>query len=243
MSRIIPRRWGWALLGALLSFGSPGGLFLLQGLGSGGFDLVQAVESIGREPTAYLYVVGSSFVTMVALGWALGRQADAAWDLARRDPLTGLLNRRAFDEMLALEFARSRRSGGPVALLLLDLDDLKLINDRYGHDAGDRALRRLAEILAGSVRSTDSIGARIGGDEFVILAPETSLPAALSLAERLRRSILAAPASEDFPPFTMSIGIVTLDALRHSGPASLLADADSALYEAKRGGRGRVATA
>lgn len=237
----IPRSCLWSAGGAIVSLLAPLGLGLMHANLGPGFDWSRVGTSLAAERHTYTFVTIAAITSMTALGWLFGRQADRALAEARHDPLTGLLNRRAFEERLDTEFARSHRSGHPISLLLVDLDDLKAINDRFGHEAGDAALLRVAETLATGVRSTDALGARVGGDEFVVLAPETSQRAALALAHRLRES-LAAASREHSPAVTVSVGVVTLDLVRHTTSASFFAAADSALYEAKRGGRDRIAT-
>ncbi len=155
------------------------------------------------------------------------------------DALTGLKNRRAFAERLAAEAERSGRYGAPLSLLLLDVDDFKGYNDRFGHPAGDEVLRRVAALLLGATRRADLV-ARYGGEEFAVLLPDTVLEGALLLAERCRRAVAAA----DWPRrgVTVSVGVAVLS---HGGTGGdgLVAAADQALYRAKRGGRDRVAAA
>lgn len=155
--------------------------------------------------------------------------------LARRDGLTGCLNHRAFHERLAEEVTRARRYQRDLALLLLDLDDFKDLNDTYGHPAGDRVLRTVGSLLGDLGRSADVPG-RLGGDEFALLLPETSAADAEAVAERLRRRVrdLADP-----QPVVASIGISALSGL--AGTArELVQQADTALYTAKGRGRGLI---
>jgi len=165
--------------------------------------------------------------------------------LARTDALTQLSNRRDFHEHAQAEIARSRRSAKPLALLMLDLDHFKQVNDRHGHAVGDTALRELAEAFRHSLREVD-LPARLGGEEFVALLPETALQDALDVAERLRQHIEAleialAPPS---PPLrlSVSIGVAELAADDRSHE-DLMRRADEALYAAKREGRNRVVAA
>ncbi len=152
------------------------------------------------------------------------------------DPLTGLKNRRAFQERLEAEVGRARRYGVPLSLLILDVDHFKGYNDAFGHPAGDEVLRRVSALLLGTTRSDDLV-ARYGGEEFVILLPETELRGALRLAARCRQAVEAA----DMPgrSVTLSVGVATLTADMPGGD-ELLAAADCALYGAKRGGRNCV---
>lgn len=149
--------------------------------------------------------------------------------LARTDALTGLPNRRAWDEGLERELARARRFGEPLCAVLLDLDHFKDFNDQHGHQAGDEQLRAAAALWHGSLRATDLI-ARYGGEEFAVLLTATSLPRAREVVEALRRSV---PGNE-----TVSAGIAEWD--RSESGVELVARADRALYEAKRTGRDRT---
>ena len=156
--------------------------------------------------------------------------------LATRDGLTGLANRRLFEESLDRETARAQRLGTPLSLLILDIDHFKQINDSYGHPAGDRVLREMGEAIGASTKSFD-VAARYGGDEFVVLLPDCNASDAVGVADRVRGEI--AQRVHDVP-VTVSAGAATLpdnaiDAER------LVAAADSALYEAKHNGRDRTA--
>jgi diguanylate cyclase (GGDEF)-like protein len=159
------------------------------------------------------------------------------------DGLTGLANRRSFDDELALEWRRAERVGDSLALLLLDLDDFKSVNDEFGHQAGDVVLRRVAAILDSGARQVD-LAARYGGEEFALLAPETDTLGAKKLAERLRADLEAA--TIELPTggklsVTASIGVAVKGDLERA--EQLVAAADEALYEAKRNGKNRVVTA
>ncbi len=162
---------------------------------------------------------------------------------SRHDPLTKLPNRRAFEERLAEETHRYTRYGHPVALVMLDIDHFKKINDSYGHDAGDEVLATLGRILQGALRETD-LPARLGGEEFVAILPETTLAAAADTAERLRARVEANPVSWHGESITVtaSFGVAAApDCVAE--PRALLESADGALYAAKSAGRNRVATA
>ena len=128
---------------------------------------------------------------------------------ASQDPLTGLKNRRRFEEDLRHELARSRREDTVGAVLMLDLDNFKQVNDTLGHPAGDRTIAEIAGVLTGRMRATDVVG-RLGGDEFAIVLPRCDLDEAEEIAEAIASSIrLHAPAGEAAPPITASIGIAT----------------------------------
>ncbi len=160
--------------------------------------------------------------------------------LASTDPLTGLLNHRAFYARLDKEIARADRSGRPLALLLVDLDDFRAINNTHGHQAGDRALVAIAAALRGSLRAGDSAG-RYGGDEFVALLPEADLGEALAVAERARAAIttIALAAGDATIHATTSLGVAALP--RHARDRdALIAAADQAAYAAKDAGKNCV---
>jgi diguanylate cyclase (GGDEF)-like protein len=161
--------------------------------------------------------------------------------MTKRDGLTGLFNRRTFVELTERELARARRQGGATALLLLDLDFFKGINDTQGHPAGDAVLRHVAALLANTVRGTDLVG-RLGGDEFIVLLSDTTSAAAHLVAEKLRRRIAAHPAvwQESTIATSVSVGLSATAADRPASFESLYSDADLALYEAKRLGRDQV---
>jgi two-component system chemotaxis family response regulator WspR len=160
------------------------------------------------------------------------------------DGLTGLSNRRYFDEFMAAEWKRSSRSGTALALLMIDVDNFKQYNDTYGHLAGDEVLKTVADaVRKASERSTD-IAARFGGEEFVIILPSTDLAGALHLGEKVRRDIegLALPhrGSTTGGYITVSIGAASALPQRDDGHMRVIDDADQALYDAKRGGRNCV---
>jgi diguanylate cyclase (GGDEF)-like protein len=161
-------------------------------------------------------------------------------DAAHIDSLTGLLNRQAFDEQLQAELARGARSRQPTALIVADIDRFKEINDRFGHAAGDAALRVVGETARRTARRTDCL-ARIGGDEFAAILPQTGAEEALLLAERLREAIALSRRPGE-PALTMSLGVaeMTQDGLT---PELLTRSADTALYEAKKRGRNQTAAA
>jgi diguanylate cyclase (GGDEF)-like protein len=155
---------------------------------------------------------------------------------ARTDPLTGLLNRRGFDEHAAREFAHVGRDGVPIALLTLDIDHFKQVNDAWGHIVGDRVLANLARILATETRGID-VAARLGGEEFAVLMPGSDAAGAAAFVERVRAD-LEASAGPDLPAVRVSAGVVaTTEPL---DVQVMLESVDRALYAAKRGGRDRT---
>jgi diguanylate cyclase (GGDEF)-like protein len=163
--------------------------------------------------------------------------------LATMDGLTSLLNRRQFEIIGLAEWTRFQRYGRPLSLLLLDVDNFKLVNDRFGHDAGDVVLREVAKSCKTAARDTDIV-ARIGGEEFALLLPETDETAAAIFAERLRERIEREAYSwgGDKPRVSVSIGVAG-GTLSMSGFEILLKRADEALYRAKDAGRNRVVRA
>ena len=158
-------------------------------------------------------------------------------EAARRDPLTGLLNRRGFEEVFDVELERARRTDQSLSVIVGDLDRFKRINDEHGHAAGDDALRRVGRALGEGKRSWDT-AARVGGEEFAILAPDTDEHGAYILAERLRTVIAREFAGNQPDPLTISFGIVSYPVHGQTG-SSLLQAGDQALYAAKRLGRNR----
>jgi diguanylate cyclase (GGDEF)-like protein len=170
--------------------------------------------------------------------------------LARHDHLTGLLTRREMDRVLDEELVRSHRYGHPLALVLVDLDHFKQVNDTYGHVSGDAALRSVAGVVNQCARDTDRAG-RYGGDELAVLLPETDHVGACVLAERIRAKV-AASGVEPPPdalvrtgpiPLTLSIGVAALPGSTPATPSEFIARADAALYQAKRNGRNQVVCA
>jgi len=161
---------------------------------------------------------------------------------AKTDPLTGLANRRGLEEALARETDRARRYGSSLSVLLIDVDQLKDINDRYGHAAGDAALQNLAAILLETVRSVDVPG-RWGGDEFLVVLPDTSAAHAERLAVRLRQRARERPTTADDQDISTSLSIGVADYQKDESPEALVRRVDQAMYAAKQGGRDRITTA
>lgn len=162
--------------------------------------------------------------------------------LARFDQLTGVSNRRQFDETLATEWRRVRRSGESLAVFMLDIDHFKLLNDLHGHQIGDERLRAVAQAIAGCVSRSSDLVARYGGEEFAVLLPSVSLQGALELAECMRVAVetLRMPAPGPIGIVTISVGVGFLDHVLEGEPTSLMSTADEALYQAKHRGRNRV---
>jgi diguanylate cyclase (GGDEF)-like protein len=180
----------------------------------------------------------------VALHLQLVRQRRMLERLANIDGLTELANRRRFDELYAMEWQRAQRNGWPLSIAVLDIDCFKQYNDLYGHPAGDRALRAVARAASAWMRRPADLAARYGGEELVLLLPETGAQHARDVAEDLRASIadlqIAHEASKAGAVVTVSIGGATLGQNGAESAAELLEAADAQLYRAKQGGRNRV---
>ena len=174
----------------------------------------------------------------------LKAQTDALRMLASLDGLTGVPNRRIFDERLDAEWRACRRSGSPLSLLMVDVDHFKLYNDHYGHLDGDQCLKAIASALASSVERGRDMLARFGGEEFVCLLPDTDLEGAKHIAEKLRQAVegLAIPhvESKTAATVTVSLGVATTAECDALEPPDLLKVADEQLYLAKQSGRNRV---
>jgi diguanylate cyclase (GGDEF)-like protein len=160
--------------------------------------------------------------------------------LSRKDALTGVLNRRSFDEALAQELARARRHGHPLGLIMLDIDHFKRINDTHGHPGGDIVLRAFARTIEGGLREGDSLF-RYGGEEFVVVLPHADARGTLTAASRIVASVASEPVEVGgtLVPVTTSAGAAALSPSTVNG-AQLVSAADRALYEAKQEGRNRA---
>lgn len=237
------RRYTYALTAGVLSSGAPAGLLGIRLARREDEVSLQKVRSeIAADGAAYVYVGGATALIFAMFGYILGRHADALAELSETDALTRLLNARGFARRIQSEIKRSKRYREPLSVLFLDLDGLKDINDRHGHRAGSDALREVAKVIRGELRESDS-GARWGGDEFTILAPNTEIGAAVSFAERIRFRIAEHVADW---PLTASIGIASLENGDGSEPpdaSALMRAADDAMYEAKRRGKNTVVAA
>ncbi len=184
--------------------------------------------------------VGESILKFISQDSVEARYHEEIYQLATHDALTDLNNRRHFIELADNEIARATRHGRALSLCILDVDLFKPVNDRYGHISGDEVLRQIAGLLREQVRN-DDIAARIGGEEFALLLPESDAEAARVFADRLREVIAATLFSPGGEPqhITVSIGIAALAENRDTRP-TLMAAADTALYRAKSEGRNRV---
>ena len=166
-------------------------------------------------------------------------------ELTVTDALTGLSNRRRFDQVITEEWMRASRTGQSLAILMIDVDHFKAYNDHYGHQAGDECLRKVAGVLQANARRASDLVARYGGEEFVVVAGDLDIQAAKELAETLRSSVEVLGMSHQFSPVasvvTISIGVSVTTPDANMAPESLLRMADAAMYCAKDGGRNRVA--
>ena len=173
----------------------------------------------------------------------LKRARDTLTRLAVTDGLTGLANRRHFDEVLQREYQRVQRSGGQLSLLLIDVDYFKAYNDNYGHIQGDDCLRELAKQMGRIFSRAVDLPARYGGEEFVCVLPDTDLDGAITMAERLQQAIADLQLPHAHSPVasrvTVSIGIACGPSGQKASPLSLVAQADEQLYRAKLNGRNR----
>ncbi len=199
-------------------------------------------DRVTGEPVGYVNVV-RNIAERKAAEEKLQDAYLALEAIASIDPLTGIANRRLLDETLDQEWRRACRTGGPLSLLLLDVDHFKLYNDLYGHVRGDNCLRQIAAAaLQVFQRSGDTV-ARFGGEEFAVILPETNNHSAFEMAERLRRTVeehKIEHAGSSHQVVTVSIGCSTVVAERDANMSTLIEAADQALYEAKRAGRNRV---
>lgn len=185
-------------------------------------------------------VLENSLNDRFALSFQLGEEKERAEEMARTDHLTGIRNRGAITELAESQILVARRHDSPFAVILLDIDHFKLVNDTYGHGAGDMVLVKLASVLESTVRASDIVG-RFGGEEFLVFLPQTAVEGALIVAENLRKAVAEMQVNFNGQPIpvTISAGVAsnakTLDELVHN--------ADVALYEAKDGGRNQVRVA
>ena len=204
-------------------------------------ELWQIILSISAAPTVLI-----GWITAIRIRQTLTRMELKHEELvsaARIDGLTGLLNRPGFDGVAAEAFEQTRRSGQPVSALLCDIDAFRNLNDRCGHEAGDRALKIFTEVLEESIGRRTAIVGRQGGDEFVILFPGIDLKVAVTIAEALCEACEAHALVHQHPAakFTISIGVGT-EASGASELGGLLRQTDAALYRAKRAGGNQVAS-
>ena len=212
-------------------------------------------QSQAEEETAALQAGGVDFIVKpvnpavvrarVKTHLTLKAQGDQLRAMAFLDGLTGIANRRRFDEALQAEWRAAQRRGEPLALLMIDIDHFKRYNDHYGHLAGDACLQAVARSLPPRLSRSHDLAARYGGEEFACLLPNCTLQSALAKAEEIRAAVeqlrLEHAASPIAAYITISVGAAVHRPGSPGDRAQLIADADAALYQAKHGGRNRVA--
>lgn len=247
----LPRAWMRALQGAALAFGAPLGWLALRV--AAGHD---AGAELATAAPLYLYMLLGSAVTFMGFGAALGTHEDclieanrALDELAVSDPVTGLRNARYFRARLREEQARAQRTGGPLSIVVMDLDRFKRVNDRYGHPVGDEVLVAVSAAITGVVRGGDTAAslrgtaARMGGEEFALLLPDTDGSEARAIAERVRRAVHKAvvhTADGEEVRITVSCGVASGHPADAGGGQAIYTAADQAMYQAKRAGRNRT---
>lgn len=220
------------------------GVALALAAGLGTPALARALAGLWRVPNEAA-LIGAGFVVALGFliaGWAVGRRVDRLSDEARRDPVTKVGNRRHWEECLSHEVDRAAKAKMPLSLLMVDVDNLKKLNDAAGHGAGDLALSIVGDVLNDTCRSRD-VAARFGGDEFAILLPRTRASEARIVAERIRSELASRRRAHGAPLdklLTVSIGICDLVSIEEPRPHLLFDAADRALYAAKQAGRNRV---
>jgi diguanylate cyclase (GGDEF)-like protein len=236
-----PLPYVWVTLFVSYLFSRPVAL-LHVALMAAGYALVLVEESPSEDPLdGWIATVVTLLVTGYLISIArdrLTRLIASLSDAAHRDPLTDLLNRRGFQEVFDLELERARRGDKPLSLIVGDLDRFKRVNDAHGHAAGDAVLRRVADAIRSAKRGFDR-AARVGGEEFAVLAPDADENGAYMLAERIRAAVNEAFADQEDASLTISFGIST-HPLHGQSADALLRTADQALYAAKRLGRNRT---
>jgi len=192
-------------------------------------------------PLKGLQVRNSELETLVEERTRALEEANAKLaSLSNTDGLTGIANRRRFDQMLGQEWLRAQRSGAPLALIMLDVDHFKHFNDHYGHVAGDDCLRALAQVLLREVRRSGELVARYGGEEFVVLLPDTDVHTAFDVGQRIQQAVWSLGVPHAQVPsgiVTFSLGISSRVPSERHVPDDLVRQADLALYQAKETGR------
>ncbi|MBN2232222.1 MAG: GGDEF domain-containing protein [Deltaproteobacteria bacterium] len=235
-----PIRIRWRVLGILI-------IFFIGGYLVYGFSMSHTCNNTLDLLVPAVFFFGSLFVFLVtSLSLQTAQDFKRLATLEKEnitDPLTGIYNRRYLDQRLQEEVAKSQRYSMPLAILLLDLDHFKKVNDQHGHQTGDQILTGIGDLILRTVREVDVV-ARYGGEEFVIIAPNTQCYAAIHLAERLRQRIeetafTTGQAGRSIR-MTTSIGVACFNVHQRTTVEELVRDADKALYAAKNGGRNQV---
>jgi diguanylate cyclase (GGDEF)-like protein len=238
--RATTSEWLWLVVGLVASCLE----VWLSCQGSARFTLGWYLAKAGSLGVSLVVLI--SLLREITLLYAEAAESNAVLHkLVRLDSLTGLFNRRGFDERLDEEFRRARRLRTPLSLVLVDVDFFKAFNDGYGHQAGDACLRRVSAAIKGALWRPGDQAARYGGEEIVILLPGTDLLGAIMIAERVRVAVeqLAIPhAGSELRTVTISAGVGSLLPMQAGGDVAtdLIEAADHALYQAKKEGRNRV---
>lgn len=241
---VMPERDGYEILSILKSTPCTTDIPVIFLTGMGG----EADEVRGLRMGAVDYIV-KPFVpeivrARVRTHLELKHSRDLLHRLALMDGLTGIANRRCFNERLGVEWARSLRTQTPLSLILADIDHFKPYNDFYGHPAGDNCLVQVAQALERESLRPSDLAARFGGEEFTLLLPETDLPGAILVAERIqahiRKLAIRHENSAVSPQVTLSLGIASLIAAPGMPADQLIEEADKRLYEAKQHGRNQI---
>lgn len=197
-----------------------------------------------RTPAGYLVMTRLDMTPIVEKGLALERANEQLLRLSTTDGLTGIANRRMFDQTLHTEWQRCARNRDSLSLLMIDIDHFKRYNDHYGHQTGDECLRQVARILVMCAKRSGELVARYGGEEFAILLPGTDAQEAIAIAQRCLQKLKGAriPHADSpiSPCLTVSIGVGSMEVEPEDASAMLVQQADSALYCAKKAGRARV---
>lgn len=227
--------------GIALAFGAPLGWLGIEMLVG-----VSPLEALRGNPAVYLYMLLGSLIAFGCFGYVLGIHEEKLSRYSTTDALTGLFNYRFFQMRFEEDFAAALRYREPIAVSVIDIDFFKQINDRYGHPIGDRVLKEVAGMIQHVVRRGETL-ARVGGEEFVLLTPRTTMEHAELVAERVRSTIathpIVLPTNEKIE-VKVSIGVSGIDTPTHAhNPKTLYEMADRALYEAKRNGRNCVVSA
>jgi diguanylate cyclase (GGDEF)-like protein len=212
-------------------------------------DAAQEVEALSMGALDYMHGDQDPVVWLArSRGLARYKQStELLGKLARIDGLTEIPNRREFDRVLEIEWLRAIRSGEPLSLLMLDIDNFKAYNDGYGHDAGDECIRQVALTIQSSMRRGADFAARYGGEEFVCVLPDTDREGAIALADKVRRNIETLNIPHEFSNgdriITLSSGVASFVASTRKSPVELLKAADAALFRAKESGRNCIRAA
>lgn len=200
-----------------------------------------------RTPQGFTVVARAEVTDLVRKEQLLAQANEQLSLQSATDGLTGIANRRRFDETLATEWLRASRSGNPLSLLMVDIDHFKLFNDHYGHLAGDECLRRVSHVLSACVRRAGEVLARYGGEEFVMLMPGADVAQAVAMAQRclnrIEQDAIPHGSSSTAPHVTFSIGIAWVIPSASDDAETLVNAADTAMYRAKMAGRARYEVA